>query len=59
MPEKLKDPMERPSNRFEKGGPCPKCGAPTIARKSNKTGELYFGCTKKPEECNFKGCRSH
>ena len=39
--------MERPDFRGEKTGPCPLCGYPVVvARKSRKTGELYFGCTR-------------
>ena len=54
----VKDPMERPANPQDKSGPCPLCGSPTKARRSRKTGELYFGCTNYPN-CTFKGCRSH
>lgn len=62
--EMKKNPMDRPSERGEKTGPCPKCGFPeVVARKSRKTGELYFGCARPKQGpfrgCNFKGCRSH
>ncbi len=60
----LKNPMDRPDYRKEKGGPCPNCRwHETVARKSRTTGELYFGCSRpkkgRAEGCNFKGCRSH
>ena len=59
-----KNPMDRPEYRGEKSGPCPNCGYPeVVARKSRKTGELYFGCARPKKGpttgCNFKGCRSH
>ena len=62
-----KDPKEAPERRGEKGGPCPACKlyydieVPTVARKSKKTGELYFGCPNygPPYYCTFTGCRSH
>jgi len=58
-----KNPMNRPSYWKEVGGPCPLCGGPTVARKSRKTGELYFGCARpkrgRTSGCPFKGCRSH
>jgi hypothetical protein len=59
-----KNPVESPDRRGEKGGPCPKCGWPeTVARRSRKTKELYFGCARpkagRTKGCNFKGCRSH
>jgi len=59
-----KDPMSRPDYAGEETGPCPVCGhSILIARKSRKTGELYFGCAAPkygPKRgCNFKGCRSH
>lgn len=58
-----KDAMQQPDYWKEKGSSCPKCGADTVARKSRKTGELYFGCTRAKRGatggCNFKGCRSH
>jgi hypothetical protein len=59
-----KNPNDRPDFWKEKGGPCPNCGWPeTVAQKSRKTGELYFGCARPKQGpkhgCNFKGCRSH
>ena len=59
-----KNPMDRPETRDEKTGPCPKCGFDfVVARKSNITDELYFGCARpkqgRERGCNFKGCRSH
>jgi len=62
--EDNKDPMSRPECAGEETGPCPVCGYPkVVARKSRKTGELYFGCAAPkygPKRgCNFKGCRSH
>lgn len=59
-----KNPIDRPSFRGEKGGPCPKCDWPeTVGRMSRTTGELYFGCSRPKKGptagCNFKGCRSH
>ncbi|MBL8214680.1 MAG: hypothetical protein JNK87_28420 [Bryobacterales bacterium] len=61
---RLKDPMEQPSYRGEKAGPCPNCDWPeTVARQSRTTKELYFGCARPKrgpaEGCNFKGRRSH
>ena len=58
------NPMDRPNFHQQKTGPCPKCGYPeVVARKSRKTGELYFGCNRpkqgRNKGCNFKGCRSH
>ena len=54
---------DRPSFWKEKGPACPLCGAPTVGRRSRKTGELYFGCTRPKRGakggCPFKGCRSH
>jgi len=60
----MKNPMDRPAMRGEKAGPCPNCGYPeVVARKSRKTGELYFGSARPKQGrykgCNFKGCRSH
>jgi hypothetical protein len=33
--------------------------SPTVARRSRKTSELYFGCGGFLRGCRFKGCRSH
>lgn len=60
----MKNPMDRPTVRGEKTGPCPLCNYDeVVARKSRKTGELYFGCARPKRGrnmgCNFKGCRSH
>jgi hypothetical protein len=52
-----KHPMEKPERRGEKGGPCPDCGNPTVARKQPGTGKLYFGCTNYAGGCRFNGCR--
>lgn len=62
--EPPKDPDSKPDYRGQRGGRCPKCKrADTVARKSRKTGELYFGCTApkrgQSDGCNFKGCRTH
>ena len=58
-----KDPMERPERQGEKGDCKLKYGTEveTIARVSEKTGELYFGCPNfgPPYFCRFNGCRSH
>jgi DNA-3-methyladenine glycosylase I len=58
------NPMQRPTEWKEKGGPCPICRWPeTRARRSRTTGELYFGCARPKRGprggCPFKGCRSH
>ena len=37
-----KDPKGKPERRGEKGGPCPDCGSPTVARVQPDTGKLYF-----------------
>lgn len=61
----IKDPFSRPVFSGEKAsGSCPICGYPVVvAKRSYKTGELYFRCasTKKDNgrSCNFKGCRSY
>jgi hypothetical protein len=59
-----KDAMERPATWKERGGLCPECRekgikSPTVARRSRKTSELYFGCEGFLRGCRFKGCRSH
>jgi hypothetical protein len=59
------DPRSRPQVRGERGGACPECKkrlgieVPTIARRSKKTHELYFGCRNFMLGCRFNGSRSH
>lgn len=45
-------------NRGDYAGICPWCGHPVKVRESQKTGELYDGCTNFPA-CHYKGNRSH
>lgn len=52
-----KDPMEKPDSKGERGGLCPWCGSPTVAREQPSTGKLYFGCTNYDGGCRFNGCR--
>jgi hypothetical protein len=52
-------PFPTPQLRGQKGPAWPESGAPTQARKSKITGELYWGCTNYPGGCRFKGDRSH
>ena len=60
-----KDPWSRPNGWKEIGGNCPECqqkrkiSAPTVARRSQRTRELYFGCSNFQRGCRFYGCRSH
>ncbi len=56
MPKK--PATEQPEFRGEGGGPCPRCGAATIGKHSRRTGQLYFGCSKGPHACSFKGPES-
>jgi hypothetical protein len=44
--------------RGDYAGTCPWCGHPIKVRESQKTGELYEGCTNFPA-CHYKGNRSH
>jgi amino acid permease len=61
----IKDPFSLPDYKGEKAsGACPMCGySIVVAKKSFKTGELYFSCasTKKDKmrSCNFNGRRSY
>jgi hypothetical protein len=52
-------PFPKPQLRGQKGPACPESDAPTQARKSKITAELYWGCTNYPGGCRFKGDRSH
>lgn len=61
----IKDPFSRPGFSGEKAsGSCPMCGYPVVvAKRSYKTGELYFRCASAKKDdgrsCGFKGCRSY
>jgi ssDNA-binding Zn-finger/Zn-ribbon topoisomerase 1 len=53
-----KDAMDKPDRIREKGGPCPECGGPTVARRQRITSKLYFGCQNYAIGCRFNGCRN-